>query len=189
MRRPRTGRGRCGRTGRPGNSSSSVGMRQVCGGDLSTSRRGSRTLDRLAGTSRNVRFHFAPARGGRPSRSSVGVERGVVRETRSSGRATGAEEGQGELVLLRPAPARRHVVHIRRRRAAPVEVPPDEPLGQQEVARVEALVGVGIPVPGVLDEQLVQQRRAAAPVAEDEDRRLRRTASRESAAPYRPSWA
>ena len=44
-------------------------------------------------------------------------------------------------------------------------------LGQQEMVREEALIGGGIGEVRIDREQVVQQRRAGAPMADDEDRR------------------
>src|SRR5262249_5313087 len=70
-------------------------------------------------------------------------------------------------------PAEGHVVHRPAGGHQEAAVTLDELLGEEEVVRLETLVGGGETVPLVEDEQLVEKRGAGAPVADDEKGRLR----------------
>ena len=63
-----------------------------------------------------------------------------------------------------------------------------QPLGEQEMVRGEALVRRRRDEPLVEVHQLVQVRRAAPPVADDEHRRLLDLASASICRPYRSRW-
>ena len=155
-----------------GNSSSSVGIRQVCVGDFSTSRRGSRKVSRRRKPT-NASFHARRARRGKRSE----VERFLILR-RVVGKGDGqvgrrlAEHAQRELVFLRAIPVGRHVVHRPTRGKHPAKEAFDDLLGEQEVIRLQAVVVVGPGMARVEDEHLVQQRGPGAPVADDEQRRL-----------------
>ena len=97
------------------------------------------------------------------------LRRTVGKGDRQVGRRN-AHVAQGELVLLRTVPAGRHVVHRPPRRQQDPQTRPDQPARHEKMVRREAGVGVGIGVPRVEHQQLVQQRRAGTPMADDEDR-------------------
>ena len=81
-----------------------------------------------------------------------------------------AQVGEGELVLLGPAPTALHVVHRSAARHHPIKVFDRQRLAHQEVMGRHALVGGRRPVTRVEDEKLMEERRAAPPVTEDEYR-------------------
>ena len=83
-----------------------------------------------------------------------------------------AQHHHGELFFLRAIEADRHVVLRALLGQQHLHHPVEMPLGQEEMMREEALIGGRISEVRIDREQIVQQGRAGAPMADDEDRRL-----------------
>ena len=144
-------------------------MRAVCGGDLRTSRRGSRNVTCLR-KRRKVRFHAASLGSGHlfhvevflTLRRAIGKGDGHVRRRL-------AQHAQGELILLRTIPAGTHVVHGPALRHEKIEPVREKFLRQQKMIGFEAFVSRREVVTGVANQQFMQQRRSRSPMAQNED--------------------
>ena len=86
-------------------------------------------------------------------------------------RRTLAQHHHAELFFLRAVEADRHVVLRALLRQEPAHHLGEHLLRQQEMMREEALEGGRISEVGIDREEIVQQRGAGAPMADDEDRR------------------
>ena len=151
-----------------GNISRRMGSRKVCGGDFSTSRPRRFQVSRF----RNLRSACCQRRrwAGQPFQVEI-----VLRLRRLVGKGdapigTGhAQVAQGEFVFLGAVPAHLHVVRgpaVRQDEAAPGL---QQRFADEKVVGREALEGGGTTMPAVQRQQLVQQRGAGPPVADDED--------------------
>ena len=76
---------------------------------------------------------------------------------------------QGEFIFLRAIEAGRHVVHRPNGKRKERQPALDQPLGEQKVVGLHAFVGGGADVAIVEREEFVQQSRAGAPMADDEN--------------------
>ncbi len=83
-----------------------------------------------------------------------------------------AQHDHGELFFLRAVEADGHVVLRAALRQKHLEGVVERAFGQEKVVREEALIGRGVSEVRVLGEEVVEERRAASPMADDEDRRL-----------------
>ena len=83
-----------------------------------------------------------------------------------------AQHHHAELFLLRAVEADRHVVLGALLGQKHLHHPVEMTLGQGEMMGEEAFIGGGISEIGIDREQIVQERGAGAPMADDEDRRL-----------------
>ena len=101
------------------------------------------------------------------------VLRRPIRKRDRKVRRRQAEHAHRELVLLRPIEADLHPIHGPMLRDQELEPARENRFGEQEVIRIETLVGRREAEARILHQELVEQRGAGSPVADDEDRRPR----------------
>ena len=155
-----------------GKSFSSVAMRAVCGGDFSTSRRPgwascSRRMNHRKPSSQRRRSDRQPEGRGCEKRG-----RSVAREgQRRVGRGQ-ADLGQRELVLERLGAAHRHCVHRPWSSAGTATATHHSAaFGNQKAVGKHAFEGRREGRRGIERQEIVQEARAASPMAEHEERR------------------
>ncbi len=85
-----------------------------------------------------------------------------------------AQHHHAELLFLRAVEADRHVVLRALLRQKHLHHPVEMAFGQEEMVREEALIGGGVSEIGIDREEVVQERGAGAPMADDEDGRRTR---------------
>ena len=78
-----------------------------------------------------------------------------------------AHHAEHEFILLGPVPARGHVVHRTVGGHQERQQSRDEPLGQQKMVRLEALIRIRECVAFIQNQHLVEQGRAGAPMTDD----------------------